>query len=93
MICLPYCNEGEEKNCETNDGDVQAILFAFEMVKSVDWYLANLLNQMEKAKKSNADGEDAWSDEQWKETILKGEDQTLRRMRVWRQLCGKRTCS
>ena len=69
MIGLPCCNEGEKKNCETNDGDVQAILFAFEMVKSVDWYLANLLNQMEKAKKSNADGEDAGSDEQRKETI------------------------
>ena len=36
MICLPCCDKGEEKNGETNDGDVQAILFAFEMVKTVD---------------------------------------------------------
>ena len=66
MIGLP--NEGEEKNCETNDGDVQAVLFAFEMVKSVDWYLANLLNQVEKWEKSDADGENAGSNEQRKET-------------------------
>ena len=39
MIRLPCCYKGEEKNSETNDGNVQAILFAFEMVKSVDWYL------------------------------------------------------
>ena len=69
LICLPCCYKGEEKNGETNDGDVQAILFAFEMVKSVDWYLGNLLDQVEEAKESNADGENAGSDEQRKEAI------------------------
>ena len=39
------------------------------MVKSVHRYLANLLNQMEKGKKSNADGENAGSNEQGKEAI------------------------
>ena len=69
MIRLPCCNEGEEKNCETNDGDVQAVLFAFEMVESVNRDLSNLVNRVEEVEKKNAEGENAGSDDQGKEAV------------------------
>ena len=69
FIHLPGWNKCKEEKCEYNDCDVQAVLFAFEMVESVNRDLSNLVNRVEEVEKKNAEGENAGSDDQGKEAV------------------------